>query len=186
MPAFIKSPADEKAWQVAKARAKEQGHDEDWPYVTAIWKSMRGKAAAERVAARHLEAYDEKGRDPELGWQHGEVEPFVQGEGIGSQVPPARDHGGAPLTKEASLDRLTQYAVRSYAQAAEMADDPHDRALILATTVGRQARRWNLDEAAVSDWLQGAYGRIWVRMGGLNPGADLKEIRSAILAAMAR
>lgn len=52
--------------------------------------------SAERVAALHV-AYDEKGRDPEEGWQHGQVEPFQRTDGEGSQTPPAHDNQGKPL-----------------------------------------------------------------------------------------
>lgn len=98
MPAFLKTPADEAAWTKAKARAKEQGHEENWPYITAIWKTMTGKtASASRVADLYLQSYNEKGRDPEKGWEHGEVEPFKSGPGIGSQAPPAHGHQGEPV-----------------------------------------------------------------------------------------
>lgn len=30
----------ESKWDQAKARAAEEGHKEDWPYVTAIFKNM--------------------------------------------------------------------------------------------------------------------------------------------------
>lgn len=55
MPAFVKTPADEKAWQRAKAKHKEtsgvhdnedQWQDKDWAIVTTIFKNMRGGAAA--------------------------------------------------------------------------------------------------------------------------------------------
>lgn len=50
-----------------------------------------------RIASRYLarQAYDEKGRSPDVGWQHGIVEPFIGSSGEGSQVPPARDDQGA-------------------------------------------------------------------------------------------
>jgi hypothetical protein len=43
MPAFVKTEKDEKLWQRAKKRAEEQGHAEDWAYVTGIYKKMKGK-----------------------------------------------------------------------------------------------------------------------------------------------
>lgn len=46
MPGFIKTPEDERLWQKAKDRAEEQGHKEDWPYVTGIWKKMKGEKTA--------------------------------------------------------------------------------------------------------------------------------------------
>lgn len=79
---------------------------------------------------------------------------------------------------------LSDYARRQFSQARDMATDSHDRALILATTVGRQAKRMGMSPSDVTKWLQGAYGDIWVRMGNLDPGADLKEVRSAMLKAM--
>lgn len=80
---------------------------------------------------------------------------------------------------------LTSYARRQFNLAAEMAGgDAYERALLLATTVGRQAKRLGMTPSEATSWLQGAYGDIWVRMGNLNPGADLKEIRSAMLKAM--
>lgn len=47
-----------------------------------------------RVASRFLAAYDELGRTHEMGWQHGQVEPWQPSLGEGSQVPPARDNQG--------------------------------------------------------------------------------------------
>ena len=91
---------------------------------------------------------------------------------------------GNERSDENKLDKLTQYAKCQYPQAQEMASDPGDRALILATTVGRQAKRLGLSKQEVERWLQGAYGSVWVRMGNLNPGADLKEIRKALLKVM--
>jgi hypothetical protein len=79
---------------------------------------------------------------------------------------------------------LTAYATKQFAQASEMAEDPHDRAIILAHTVGRQAKRLGISSEEASSWLQGAYGAIWVRLGNLNPGADLREVRAALLQAM--
>lgn len=42
MPAFVKTEKDEERWSKAKARAKEQGRDGDWGYITGIYKSMKG------------------------------------------------------------------------------------------------------------------------------------------------
>jgi hypothetical protein len=46
MPAFVKTPEDERLWAKAKARAKEEGHAEDWAYVTGIFKKMKGGKVA--------------------------------------------------------------------------------------------------------------------------------------------
>ena len=32
----------EKKWDEAKAKAAEEGHKEDWPYVVSIFKNMAG------------------------------------------------------------------------------------------------------------------------------------------------
>lgn len=44
MPGFIKTPEDERLWTKAKALAAEQGHKEDWAYITGIWKRMTKQA----------------------------------------------------------------------------------------------------------------------------------------------
>jgi hypothetical protein len=88
-------------------------------------------------------------------------------------------------TTQSASDELTSYACRQYENSREMAgEDSRERALLLASTVGRHARRLGLTQDEVSKWLQGAYGYVWVRLGNLNPGADLKEIREAVLKAM--
>lgn len=46
MPAFVKTKKDEELWANARARAKEQGRDEEWAYVTGIYKSMKGGKVA--------------------------------------------------------------------------------------------------------------------------------------------
>ena len=54
MPAFVKTEKDEELWAKARERAKEQGRDKDWAYVTGIYKSMKGGkvgAMEARVAA---------------------------------------------------------------------------------------------------------------------------------------
>jgi len=54
MPGFVKTKEDERLWQKAKDLAEEQGHKEDWPYVTGIFKKMKGGKVADRVAGRFL------------------------------------------------------------------------------------------------------------------------------------
>jgi len=51
----VKTPADEKKWQKAKARAKEQGKAENYAYIMGIYKSMNPERfkSAQRVAARY-------------------------------------------------------------------------------------------------------------------------------------
>lgn len=61
MPGFIKSPEDEKAWEKAKSLAKEQDKAENWPYITGIWKRIRGKEAmASRIAFQHIRTSQNK------------------------------------------------------------------------------------------------------------------------------
>jgi hypothetical protein len=85
------------------------------------------------------------------------------------------DYGGMA---EASDDQLTQWAKKAFQLFRD--DPPRERAMAVATTVGRQAKRQGMDEKDVLRWLQSAYGNVWVKMGSLNPGADLKEIAKAI------
>lgn len=47
-PNMVDTQKDEKAWKRAKARAAKQGHDEDWPYVVAIYQSMTGKKGTKK------------------------------------------------------------------------------------------------------------------------------------------
>jgi len=54
MPGFIKTKRDEELWTKAKEVAEKAGHKEDWPYITGIWKKMKGKKASVRVAFRYL------------------------------------------------------------------------------------------------------------------------------------
>ena len=42
MPGFIKTPRDEHLWAKAKARAAAEGKTEQWPYITGIFKHMKG------------------------------------------------------------------------------------------------------------------------------------------------
>ena len=59
----VKTPEDERLWQKAKARAKEQGKAENYAYIMGIYKSMNSDKfkSAQRVASRYLksEATDE-------------------------------------------------------------------------------------------------------------------------------
>jgi len=36
MPAFVKTPEDERLWSKAKGRAREEGQSEDWAYITQM------------------------------------------------------------------------------------------------------------------------------------------------------
>ncbi len=82
------------------------------------------------------------------------------------------------------LDKLTKYAKRAYQQSIDMALSNEERASITAVTVGRQAKRLGFTKEQVTRWLQSAYGAVWVKGGNLNPGADLKEIRTMLFRAM--
>jgi hypothetical protein len=51
----VKTPEDERLWQKAKARAKEQGKAENYAYIMGIYKQMNPRmASAQRVAARYV------------------------------------------------------------------------------------------------------------------------------------
>ena len=52
----VKTPEDERLWQKAKARAKEQGKAENYAYIMGIYKSMNPERfkSAQRVAARYV------------------------------------------------------------------------------------------------------------------------------------
>jgi hypothetical protein len=58
MPAFIKTPAQERLWEKAKGLAEDAGHKEDWAYVTGIYKKLHGgKVALQSKSADDLESY---------------------------------------------------------------------------------------------------------------------------------
>ncbi len=58
MPAFIKTPAQERLWEKAKGLAEDAGHKEDWAYVTGIYKKLHGgKVALQPKSADDLESY---------------------------------------------------------------------------------------------------------------------------------
>jgi hypothetical protein len=40
MPGWV---TDEDIWEKAKAKAVEEGHAEDWDYITALYKKMGGR-----------------------------------------------------------------------------------------------------------------------------------------------
>jgi len=42
MPGFIKTKEDERLWKKAQGIAEKNGLKEDWPYITGIYKKMRG------------------------------------------------------------------------------------------------------------------------------------------------
>lgn len=42
----VKTPEDERLWEKAKGRAKEEGQEDNWAYVMGIFKRMKGKKAA--------------------------------------------------------------------------------------------------------------------------------------------
>jgi len=50
VPSNIVKPGQEAAWERAKKKAAEQGHEKDWPYIVAIFKKMR-KSFAKSVTS---------------------------------------------------------------------------------------------------------------------------------------
>jgi hypothetical protein len=52
----VKTPEDERLWQKAKARAKEQGKAENYAYIMGIYKQMNSDKfkSAQRVASRYV------------------------------------------------------------------------------------------------------------------------------------
>lgn len=71
---FVKSPADEKKWVAAKAKAAEQGHKEDWPYTTSIFNSMKGKKK-------------EPGMNAKLGTQKAAIHPAAISGAVSHAIP---------------------------------------------------------------------------------------------------
>lgn len=57
---------------------------------------------------------------------------------------------------------------------------PREATIESAVITGRHAARLGMTEKELGKWLQVAYGSIWVRLSGLNPGADLKEVWKAL------
>lgn len=51
----VKNPEDEKKWNRAKAKAAEEGHAKDWPYIMSIFESMKGEKKMNKAA--FLEGY---------------------------------------------------------------------------------------------------------------------------------
>ncbi len=49
---LVKTQRDEHLWDKAKQRAEEEGHAEDWAYVTGIFQKMKGKKASDPARAR--------------------------------------------------------------------------------------------------------------------------------------
>jgi hypothetical protein len=75
MPAFIRTQHDEHLWSKAKARAAAEGKAEQWPYITGIFKHMKGgsvnKSAMDLTSfARELikQAEDDRGIK-EINWK---------------------------------------------------------------------------------------------------------------------
>lgn len=107
MPAnVVKTKEDERLWNKAKGLADEAGKKDNWAYVMGIFQKMKGKAAAQRVVAGYLAAYDEGHKNPDgWGWENGEVgENEFHGEGSGT--PPLRDGMG-----QKELEKLAQRVV---------------------------------------------------------------------------
>jgi hypothetical protein len=92
------------------------------------------------------------------------------------------------------LEALTQHVTKSFTQADEMArgrsgtpdEVAAERASILAITAGSYAKRKGMSEDDLKKWVSSNYGQIWVRLGGLNPGLDLKDVVKVALRAYTR
>lgn len=103
MPAFVKTKEDERLWEKAKARAKEEGQEENWAYTTGIFKKMLPErfkeGSVQRVVARYIEkkadgGYEE-GEPDESGWGWIPGHPMENVfHGMGSLMPPVRDGKG--------------------------------------------------------------------------------------------
>lgn len=79
---------------------------------------------------------------------------------------------------------LTAWCVKSFAQAEEMANgNATERASIMAATAGKKAKRLGMTLEEMKTWLQSAYGSVWVRLGRLNPGMDLKDVLKVMIKA---
>jgi len=84
--------------------------------------------------------------------------------------------GETPQGDEAALTQWAKKAMR-------MAPGPsqEERALFVADTVARQAKRLGFNALGLSRWLQTAYGEVWVKGGSLNPGIDMPVLRKRLL-----
>lgn len=80
--------------------------------------------------------------------------------------------------------KLTKYAEGCFRLNADLT--PAERAKVTARCVGKHAKRLNYTTQELTRWLQSAYGRVWVKLGNLNPGADLKEIQEILLMELTR
>jgi hypothetical protein len=50
----VKTKVDENKWEMAKEKAKEQGQSNNYPYIMAIYKSMKGEKKKEFSLENHL------------------------------------------------------------------------------------------------------------------------------------
>lgn len=63
MPAnIVKTPADERAWNKAKERAKEEGMADNYAYITSIFEKMTERNASVEVPYAFLPVRAERGR----------------------------------------------------------------------------------------------------------------------------
>ena len=49
--------------------------------------------------------------------------------------------------------------------------------IMVAQCIGMEAARLRFTEKELTEWLKINYGKVWVRMSGLKPGIDMKELR---------
>lgn len=79
-------------------------------------------------------------------------------------------------------EQLTKYAEEAFRVLRRPGEDnPHGLSLNVATTVGFHASRLGMTEKELSEWLQSAYGAVWVRQSNLNPGVDMKDVRAEVI-----
>ena len=50
----------EELWEKAKSQAKEQGHEEDWGYVTSIFKNMVSDSCKEKMGWTNEETIEDR------------------------------------------------------------------------------------------------------------------------------
>jgi len=86
----------------------------------------------------------------------------------------------SPSTMDpATGEKLSRHVMNSL-MLARQDSTPKKAAHDAAVIAGRHAKRLGLSFEQVRRWLQTAYGKIWVKGGGLKPELDLKEVAKII------
>jgi DNA-binding ferritin-like protein len=94
MPAFVKTPEDERLWAKAKSLAEEQGQKENWAYVTGIFRKMKGGKVADLLPGGLA-----KGKSPS------DFDPKTLAKGVKVEM----EHtGDKALAQEIAMDHLTE------------------------------------------------------------------------------